>query len=347
MIFVEQRYRNIERRTVPYRIKNLIIRIIFTQIITLNTYIVDMDPLSSILEFTKLKGLVCDTLSAKGSWGLEMGRNETVQFWRLIKGACLVGLYDGPIVAMKEGDIVIIPHGAAHWLGDHEESVRVTQDAFVKSKDTGVNVFANSGMETIMVGGYFTFDQQQIHPFFKNLPQIIQISQFGSQYQQILEHTAGLMFAEIKDERPGKNMMRKSLAELLFVTVIRAYLEQACPKQGFLAALNDGQISAALKLMHNTPEQLWTLELLAREVGMSRSVFAARFKKLIGETPLTYLTNWRISKACEILTNEKITIDEVAYRVGYQSEPAFNRIFKAKMGNTPAVYRKYRKSESV
>lgn len=306
-----------------------------------------MDALSSILEVTKLKGVACNTLSARGAWGLDMDENETVQFWRLIKGTCLVNILNGPVVKMLPGDIVIIPHGAAHWVGDHESTARVTQEAFVRSKLTGEPVFTDSGNETLMVGGYFTFDKQQMHPFLKDLPQVIQISQFGSRYQQLLEHTASLMVAELNDERPGKAMMSKGLAELLFVTVIRAYLEQVCPQTGFLAALNDVQISNALKLMHDTPEQNWTIGSLAKEAGMSRSVFAARFRKLVGETPLTYLTNWRISKAREILVHEKITIDEVAFRVGYQSEPAFNRIFKAKTGKTPAVYRKHKISGSA
>lgn len=117
-------------------------------------------------------------------------------------------------------------------------------------------------------------------------------------------------------------------------------MAQASPDRGFLAALNDTQISKALKLMHGLPDKDWTLESLAQSVAMSRSVFAGRFKKLNGETPLVYLTNWRISLAREILIQEKITIDEVASRVGYHSEAAFNRIFKAKTGKTPAVYRR-------
>lgn len=92
--------------------------------------------------------------------------------------------------------------------------------------------------------------------------------------------------------------------------------------------------------MHDTPEQDWTLESLAKSVAMSRSVFAGRFKKLVGETPLTYLTNWRINRAQELLISEKVSIEEVAFRVGYQSEPAFNRLFKTKTGRTPGVYRR-------
>jgi AraC-like DNA-binding protein len=306
-----------------------------------------MDALSSILEVTKLKGVVCDKLLVSGPWGLEVEQNENTQFWRLIKGRCIVSLLDGTSVSMEEGDIVMVPHGAGHWIGDHASSPRVTPAQLVHAHLAGSPLFRGQGEETLLVGGHFSFDQQQTHPFLKDLPPIIRISQFGTQYQQLLVHTGGLMVSELNAENPGSSLMRRGLAEILFVTMIRAYLEQASPEKGFLAALNDSQISDALKLMHDLPEQGWTLDSLAKSVAMSRSVFASRFRKLVGETPLTYLTNWRINKARDILKTETITIDEVAARVGYQSEPAFNRVFKAKTGKTPAVYRRARASAIV
>ena len=306
-----------------------------------------MDALSAILEATKLKGVVCDKLSVSGPWGLRIDRNEATQFWRLIEGSCMVSLYDGPSVSMEAGDIVMVPHGAAHWIGDHESSPRATPVELVASNLSGQPLFSGPGKRALLVGGHFTFDRHQSHPFLKDLPPIIRITQFGTQHRQLLEHTGALMVSELGVENPGSNMMRRGLAEILFVTVIRAYLEQALPESGFLAALNDTQISNALKLMHELPEKDWTLDALAKSVAMSRSVFAGRFKKLVGETPLTYLTNWRINKAREILKTEKVSIDEVASRVGYQSEPAFNRIFKAKTGKTPAVYRRNKAAEIV
>lgn len=300
-----------------------------------------MDALSSILEATKLKGIICDKIFVTGPWGLEVVQDETAaQFWRLIRGTCIVSVYNGPAITMEEGDIVIIPHGASHWIADHESSRRVTPVELAKAALAGTPMFRGPGKETLLVGGHFSFDNHQMHPFLKDLPPVIRITQFGSQYQQLLEHTGGLMLSELSIEKPGNNVMRKSLAEIIFVTVIRAYLEQASPESGFLAALNDARISSALRLMHDTPAEDWTLESLARSVAMSRSVFANLFKKLVGETPLTYLTNWRINKAREILITEKISVDEVAARVGYQSEAAFNRIFKAHTGQTPAVYRR-------
>ncbi|GAA3938998.1 helix-turn-helix domain-containing protein [Chitinophaga oryziterrae] len=301
-----------------------------------------MDALSSILEVTKLKGLVCDRLVVSGPWGLEVVQTENAQFWRLIKGSCIVSLYDSQPVSMQEGDIVIIPHGASHWVADHVSSRRVTPAEYINGNIDGSPFFKGPGEETIVIGGHFSFDQNQTHPFIKDLPPVIRISQFGTRYGKLLEHTAGLMMTELDGEHKGSTIMRRNLAEILFVTVIRAYLEQSSQHTGFLSALGDSQISNALKLMHDMPEQNWTLESLAKSVAMSRSVFAGRFKKLVGETPLSYLTNWRINRARDLLTTEKLSMDEIAFKIGYHSEQAFNRVFKAKTGKTPAIYRKSR-----
>jgi transcriptional regulator GlxA family with amidase domain len=148
------------------------------------------------------------------------------------------------------------------------------------------------------------------------------------------------MLEELNNERPGSGVVLKCLSEIMFVNIIRAYLEQDMPDSGFLSALNDPRISKALKLMQDSPQNDWTLESLASEVGMSRSVFFNQFKKLVHETPLSYLTNWRIRHAQKLLMMDKSNVSEIAANVGYQSEAAFNRIFKSKTGQTPAVYRK-------
>jgi transcriptional regulator GlxA family with amidase domain len=148
------------------------------------------------------------------------------------------------------------------------------------------------------------------------------------------------MLNELNDEKPGSKIMLRCFSEILFVNIVRAHLEQASSSNGFLSALNDSRISKALKLIQDLPGNNWTLESLASQVGMSRSVFFNQFKKLVHETPLSYLTNWRIRNAKKLLMTENSNIAEIAMNVGYQSEAAFNRIFKAKMGETPAVYRR-------
>ena len=299
-----------------------------------------MDALSTVLEATSLKSIVYSKIPLAAPWGLDVVQDQNSQFWRLVSGSCTIGSPDGSIIEMAEGDLVFVPNGSAHWIADSGTSLRMPSPEFVKARRAGTPVFNSDGKVTTLVGGHFEFDYQPLHPFLKDMPPIIHIKQFVSENQLLLKQVTQLMLEELNCERPGSKVMLKCLSEILFVNIIRAYLEQAAPESGFLSALNDPRISKALKLMQDLPGTDWTLESLAAEVGMSRSVFFNQFKRSIRETPLSYLTNWRIRKAQRLLITDNSNISEIAANVGYQSEAAFNRIFKSKTGQTPAVYRR-------
>jgi AraC-like DNA-binding protein len=299
-----------------------------------------MDALSTILEATRLKSVVYSKFPLAAPWGLDIVKDENSQFWRLVSGSCTVGSPDGRVIEMAEGDLIFVPHGSAHWIADSAASLRMPSPEFVKARREGIPVFNNGDDRTILVAGHFEFDYQLLHPFLKDLPPIIHIKQYVTENQLLLKQVTQLMLEELNNERPGSSVMLKCLSEIMFVNIIRTYLEQDMPGSGFLSALNDPRISRALKLMQDSPQNYWTLASLALEVGMSRSVFFNQFKKLVHETPLNYLTNWRIRYAQKLLMMDNSNISEIAANVGYQSEAAFNRIFKSKTGQTPAVYRK-------
>ena len=299
-----------------------------------------MDALSTILEATRLRSVVYSKFPLAAPWGLDIVKDENSQFWRLVSGSCTVGSPDGRIIELAEGDLVFVPHGSAHWIADRATSLRMPSPEFVKARRAGIPVFNDGGDVTTLVAGHFEFDYQPLHPFLKDLPPIIHIRKYVTENQLLLKQVTQLMLEELNNEKPGSRVMLKSLSEIMFVNIIRAYLEQATPDSGFLSALNDPRISKALKLMQDSPQNDWTLESLASEIGMSRSVFFNQFKKLVHETPLSYLTNWRIRHAQKLLMMDNTNISEIAANVGYQSESAFNRIFKSKTGQTPAVYRR-------
>jgi len=299
-----------------------------------------MDALSTILDATKLESVVYKKLDVCAPWGLDIAQDDNSQYWRLIKGSCMVGLPDGQTIEMKEGDLVFIPHGSSHWIADKSTSRRIPATEYVKARDTGMRIFNRDGEQTTITGGHFQFDEQPIHPFLKDLPQVIHLTQFETEYQLLLQHCAQLILAELTHERPGSKIILRGLAEVLFIYIIRAYLEQVVPQSGFLSALIDTRIGNALTLIQDSPGNAWTIDALAKSVGMSRSVFFNRFKRLVGETPAVYLINWRIRKAKELLAIHKYNISEIALKVGYQSEAAFNRMFKAKVGSTPAAFRR-------
>jgi len=304
-----------------------------------------MDALSTILEATRLKSVVYSKFPLEAPWGLDIVQDENSQFWRLVSGSCTVGSPDGRVIEMAEGDLVFVPNGSAHWLGDKATSLRMPSPEFVKARRAGIPVFNSGGDVTTLIAGHFEFDYQPLHPFLKDLPPIIHIRQYVTENQLLLKQVTQLMLEELNNERPGSSVMLKNLSEIMFINIIRAYLEQDAPGSGFLSALNDPRISKALKLMQDSPQNNWTLESLASEIGMSRSVFFNQFKKLVHETPLNYLTNWRIRQAQKLLVTDNSNISQIAANVGYQSEAAFNRIFKTKTGQTPAVYRRSKFSQ--
>jgi len=301
-----------------------------------------MDALSTVLEATRLKSVVYSKFPLAAPWGLDVVKDSNSQFWRLVSGRCTVGSPDGRVIELAAGDLVFVPHGSAHWIADSAASLRMPSPEFVKARRAGTPVFNSGGEVTTLTAGHFEFDYQPLHPFLKDLPPIIHIRQYVTENELLLKQVAQLMLDELTNERPGSSVMLKCLSEIMFVNIIRAYLEQAAPDTGFLSAINDTRISKALKLMQDSPQNDWTLESLASKSGMSRSVFFNRFKKLVHETPLSYLTNWRMRQAQKLLTTDNSNISEIAASVGYQSEAAFNRIFKSKTGQTPAVYRRSR-----
>jgi AraC-like DNA-binding protein/mannose-6-phosphate isomerase-like protein (cupin superfamily) len=299
-----------------------------------------MDALSKILEAIKLKGVVYDKRELSAPWGLDISQDEASQFWRLLKGKCFLKVPGEPLLEMQEGDLVFVPHGSSHWIADHPGSRRVPSIEFRRARDSGKPMFTGDGDTSIFIGGHFEFDTKPAHPFLADLPNIIHITHFKTEVRAWLQHTANLIAEEVSRERPGSKIILGRLAEIAFVYLIRAYLEKADHAKGFLLALKDERISKALKLMQESPEKEWTLDLLSSAAGMSRSLFCHQFKIMVGETPLSYLTNWRIIKAKELLLTSKGNISELSMDVGYQSEAAFNRIFKKKVGQTPASFRR-------
>src|SRR5471030_854513 len=192
-----------------------------------------MDALSSVLEATALKSIVYSKIMLAAPWGLDVVKDENSQFWRLVSGNCTIGSPDGNIIEFVEGDLVFIPHGSAHWIADSQMSLRMPSPEFVKARRAGIPVFNSDGAITTLVGGHFEFDYQSLHPFLKDLPPIIHIRQYVTENQLLLKQVTQLMLEELNNERPGSSVMLKNLSEIMFINIIRAYLEQAVPGSGF------------------------------------------------------------------------------------------------------------------
>jgi AraC-like DNA-binding protein len=210
----------------------------------------------------------------------------------------------------------------------------------VQTKCGNLIRFGGGGVPSTIIGGRFTFDPLNSKPLTDLLPPFILVS--SERVQSLpLQQTLQLFAAEAGDYAPGADLVLKRLADILLVQLIREHISsKACHQTGWLRALSDPQIGRVLRAIHDKVKRPWTVAELASVAGMSRSAFALRFKQLVGETPLEYLTRWRMYKAVLLLRDGDKKLMDVANAVGYDSDGSFSKTFKRIVGITPGAYRR-------
>ena len=286
-----------------------------------------------------------------------------VLFHILVDGACEVVCPDHPVTTMEAGDVVVFPRGDQHvdaQSPDREHDDLLTSVFSPGKYDEPPQLSHGGGGRTSrFVCGYLNCDQR-FSPLVEALPTMLLvrsrddysaidgIDAGGSRPTTVpqgsgtwLGTTLKFTVNEARTGRPGNAAILGRLTELMFVEILREYMQRLPADQGgWLAGLNDPYVGNALRLMHANPARDWTVDDLAREVAVSRSVLAQRFTDLVGEAPMRYLANWRMQLAKQMMRDGARNIQEVATRVGYDSEAAFNRAFKRATGSPPAAWRK-------
>lgn len=297
-----------------------------------------MDVLSDILSKVKLSSVVYFKSNFSEPWGMDIPKGPFAQFHIVTKGQCVLKTKD-TLIQLFTGDIVVFPLGASHWLANNEKSLRRQGQEVVESILSGKSLFEGNQLSATLVCGHFEFDRSLDHPFIKELPSIIHIKDTDFNEFSWLKSITDLVIEEAGKEQSGSGIIINKLGEVLFVHTLRAFIEKNKSISGFIAAMQDARISKVLKEIHSSAHQNWSLEQLAEIAAMSRTSFANRFKSLTGETPFNYITRWRLLMAKELLEESSLSVGEIAEQVGYQSEAAFNRVFKKRISKTPLKFR--------
>lgn len=301
------------------------------------------DALSDILRLVRLKGCVYFQSDFPSPWGMEMGAGPFAQFHLVVRGQCWLTL-DGARHHLATGDIVVLPHGDAHALLDDPATAAKPGRDVLAAIQSGKPPFPMGEATARLLCGHFEFDRDLNHALFTDLPRLIWIKGMGRTQPGWLEAITPILVGETGAGQPGADTIAERLAEVLLIQVLRTHLLQHALEKsaghGFLAALGDRQINGALKYIHLGTNHDLTLDEIAKSVGMSRSSLAARFRELVGDTPMNYLTSWRMLKAKDILKSGSLPLVEVAERVGYKSEAAFSRAFKRECDQSPSSYRR-------
>lgn len=302
------------------------------------------DVLTDILTSLRLRGGVHFRCEFSAPWGMAMKASAVAEFHLVTRGQCWLRLQQRKeAIPLLAGDVVVLPHGDPHALVDSPDGRAAPAEKIVGRQSLdhyGPVVFGGDGIPAEILCGYFEFDRISRHPLVSALPNLIHVRTADADEFEWLQTAVRFIGRETRQPRPGADAVVRRLVEVLFIQVLRAYVQQVDMPPGILAALADKPIGAALGLLHGAPERRWSLAALGRQVAMSRSAFAARFAQLVGQPPMEYLAHRRMEKARELLRAGTLSTAAIAAAVGYQSEAAFGKAFKRVIGSSPGAYRR-------
>jgi AraC-like DNA-binding protein len=311
-----------------------------------------MDVLTDVLEAARLKSGIYGRLELTAPWGLSFDC-AAAHFYVVTRGTCWLEVSgEGEPIQLGGGDFVLLPKGSPHAIKDDPATPAVPVDRALAGCDNpksdarpdGTVRYGGGGAATTLAGGFFSTENGSQNLLFASLPPVLHVKGDAGTTVRWLEANLQFVASEMASGEPGFETIVSRLADILVVQGVRAHLaEKSGESKGWLRALVDPQIGRALSLIHEKPDDDWTVESLASEVGMSRSPFAARFAQLVEEPPLRYLTRWRMEKASRLLETSHAGLAAIAKRVGYDAEAAFSKAFKRYTGVSPGAYR--RKSE--
>ena len=315
-----------------------------------------MDVLSEVLRIIKLEGALFFNAELSAPWCLLEPRaadigsylspnaDHLVLYHFVTEGRAYAQLPGGQKEHLTAGDIVIFPHGDHHLLGNGPPVRPVDAlHAFSKNLSDGLKLarHGGGGEVTRIVCGYMVCDARLGEMFLSGLPKMLKVRVADGPSGQWLRDSIRFSVGDGCGPQAGSGLVIEKLSEVLFVETLRQYINGLPADQtGWLAGARDPVIGRALALLHAEPADPWTIAGLARRVGLSRTRFAERFRHFLHESPMAYLTKWRLKLGAEILLAKDDSVAEVAQAVGYGSEATFNRAFKREYRVPPAQFRR-------
>lgn len=314
-----------------------------------------MDALSALLRAVKLSGALFYNSRCSAPWCMHApsssvflpyvtpGATHIIEFHYISEGTAYVRV-GAETTPLSAGDIVMIPHGDPHTMGAGVGGVVLDGHEAVPALISGeirLAQFGGGGETTGLVCGYLACDGALIKPVLAGLPRALRVNIRSDPSGEWLEKTLRHAVEQAAACAPGSDVIIAHLAELLFVEVLRRYLLNLPEgRTGWLAGAGDPAVGRALAVLHRRPADDWTLDTLAKEAGISRSVLTEKFTRYLGQSPMAYLADWRLELGAEALRTTSRSVQRVANDVGYDSEAAFNRAFKRRFDAPPARYRR-------
>ncbi|MEG3132704.1 AraC family transcriptional regulator [Rouxiella sp. T17] len=298
-----------------------------------------MDPLSELLSLLKPQSYASGGVALKHPLAIQWPYHEGIKCYAVVSGQCwlrVAGVAD-PIL-LKAGDCYLLPPGPPFSLSTDLAVEPIDFALLLASRKSKETVAITHDEGCFLVGGHFVLTGHYAAMLLGSLPPIVHIDKESD--KAAMRWSLDRMAEEVRNPQPGGALIVQQLAFMLLVQALRLHSNDAMSAGvGWLAALGDKQLSAAIACMHQDPGHSWTLQKLAEQVGMSRSAFAKHFRGTVGTTPIDYLTQWRMLLACDRLKNSADSLPRIATSLGYESESAFGKAFKRVIGCSPRQHR--------
>jgi AraC-like DNA-binding protein len=314
-----------------------------------------MDVLSEVLRVVRLQGALFYNGEFSSPWSVYAASSRglaqyfgtdtehIIVYHLLTEGRAAVRLENSGRLTLAAGDIVMIPHGDKHVIENGTAPQTIDDDEHlgeVLSQGLKLWRVGGGGEVTKFVCGYMACDPRLSQVFLSGLPPIFKVSIRNDAAGRWVENSIRFSVDQANRSTPGGEAVLAKLSEVLFVETLRAYIAQLPPGHtGWLGGARDSEVGKALALMHKNPAHPWSIAALAKEAGISRSVLAERFRQYLNQSPMAYLTQWRLQLAAQMLTSTSYSVAQIAAEVGYESEPAFNCAFKREFEVPPARFR--------
>ncbi len=306
-----------------------------------------MDVISKILDSLKLSSSFYFDTEFGSPWSVQVPDYQQVaRFHYVTRGSCWVRVGEhGTPVQLHSNDFVLIPHGSMHVICNAPDTPAVAlDDALAASAYPGQGTWVYGNPDrtnpTNLICGHFQFNENFQHPLIRQLPELLLVRESQALDFSWFTSALKLLTVETQGNNLGQAAIIRHLTEIVFILLIRVWAKSSELPEGFLRAIRDRRIGLSLTAFHNRPGDKWSVAKLADCAGMSRTAYAERFKTLSGISPMRYVTDWRMQCAGQLLRESRLSMELIAEQVGYQSVPAFARIFKLQKGIGPGAYRR-------
>lgn len=306
-----------------------------------------MKSLDSLLDTLRLRSSIQNRVVVGEPWGVEFPAKPKAAKFHYIEGGggCILTVPGQAPVRMERGDLAIVFYDQGHRVQDVHgtpatDLMQLLRMAQIICRSGLTLRFGGDGEETSVISGDFSYEEAENHPLWRNLPPYILLKGEDDNVNEWLDTTLRLLSSEAMEVRPGAFAVLDRLCDVLFIQALRGWVRRTRAGDGWPAAVQDPAIDEALDLMQRQPAEPWTVETLAGKVAMSRSAFAERFRRLAGDTPMEYLARWRMHLATQRLREGQVSVAAIAEQVGYESEAAFAKAFKKRVGFAPGAYRR-------